>query len=487
MNAKFEFNEEAIQRLFGHEAAEDESLERLKEYYFKGKVYSRITSDVSLRILVAHKGIGKSALFKIAMSEDGDKGALPILIKPDDILNINTGASEFLQAIRNWKNGLNEIIAKKVLSSVGMENSELISKLASYGGKILSGLLETIKTEKININLDPAKEAIVSNLLKSKKIIVYIDDLDRGWEGKKADINRISALLNAIRDMSNENPKLYFRIALRSDVYFLVRTSDESTDKIEGSVVWYGWTNHEILVMLIKRIETFFERTIDEERLIATHQRNIAHYLNPIMEERFSGSGHWSNAPMYQVLMSLIRKRPRDLIKLCTLASRNAYECSSPKILTGNFEKIFEDYSQGRVQDTINEYRSELPQIEKLILGMKPNKVEKKASLGFTYTTDNLIKKLKNILEQGQIRYSDGREATPTELINFLFKINFLQARKELADGKIQRKYFEENRYLSGHTADFGYIWEVHPAYRWALQPDTIMDIYNRLELSADD
>ena len=57
-------------------------------------------------------------------------------------------------------------------------------------------------------------------------------------------------MLNAVRDLISENPLMRFRISLRSDVYYLVRTSDESTDKIEGSVIWQSWTNHEILVLL---------------------------------------------------------------------------------------------------------------------------------------------------------------------------------------------------------------------------------------------
>jgi len=51
----------------------------------------------------------------------------------------------------------------------------------------------------------------------------------------------------------------------------------------------------------------------------------------------------------------------------------------------------------------------------------------------------------------------------------------------------ILRKYFEENRNLSMQFADFGFDWEIHPAYRWALQPENISEIYSSLELSADD
>jgi hypothetical protein len=188
---------------------------------------------------------------------------------------------------------------------------------------------------------------------------------------------------------------------------------------------------------------------------------------------------------MHRVLMSLIRKRPRDLVKLCTLGARNARIHKSSLIRTDNFKNVFEEYSQGRVQDTINEFRSELPDIERLILNMKPNKRERTTHLGYTYTTANLLSKITNILESGQFHYSNGRNATSKDLAAFMFKINFLTARKESGEGII-RKYFEENRYLSSDFVDFGFDWEIHPAYRWALQPNDLNGIFSSLHLSAD-
>ena len=57
-------------KAFGFEDAESESIERLKEYYFKKDTFDRVTAELPLRILVGHKGTGKSALFKVAISEE---------------------------------------------------------------------------------------------------------------------------------------------------------------------------------------------------------------------------------------------------------------------------------------------------------------------------------------------------------------------------------------------------------------------------------
>jgi hypothetical protein len=482
---RLSFSDVEIQRLFGHEAAEDEDPVRLKEYYFKTSVYDQVVSNLPLRILVGHKGIGKSALFQVAIIEDRENHRLPILIKPDDIVGLGENGNNFLEIIRNWKEGLNEIIARKVLTAFDSNQPNIKASMQHYGGMIVDFLHETFKNST-PVDLDPAKQIILKQFLNTRSIIVYIDDLDRGWEGLQKDVKRISALLNAVRDICNENRGISFKISLRSDVYYLVRTSDESTDKIEGSVIWQSWTNHEIFVLLIKRIETFFGRGIDEEALLQLPQSELALYLPRVFEPVFIGQGHWKNAPIHRVLMSLIRKRPRDLVKLCTQAAVNAREKRFDHIKTLNFTNIFERYSQARIQDTINEFRSELPEIERLLLNMKPSKKERTSKQGFKYKTDALLNKIENIMQGGSFKFANGNIAEKKDLAAFMYKINFLTARKEIS-GEIVRKYFEENRYLYGNLVDFGFDWEVHPAYRWALQPDDPKEIFHSLELSAED
>lgn len=288
-------------------------------------------------------------------------------------------------------------------------------------------------------------------------------------------------MLNCVRDLVSENPGLMFRISLRSDVYYLVRTSDESTDKIEGSVVWCQWSNHEIFVLLIKRILSFFNETVDENQLLKTEQHHLSYYLDGVFEHKFEGRGKWRDIATYKVLMSMIRKRPRDLVKLCSLAAREANISNANIISSVHLQKIFEEYSQGRLQDTINEYKSEMPQIEDLLLGMKPTNRRRSIGSGYIYTTQELNKKLNNILGQKHLSFKSGKPCTAKELTHFLYKINFLTARKDEDDGTIVRRYFEDNRYLSSSSADFGFDWEVHPAFRWALQPDKINDIFDDL------
>lgn len=477
---KVSFSDEEIAALFGYEAAEDERPNRLREYYFKNDIYDQIVSNLPLKIVVGHKGIGKSALFKVAQQEFDEKNIITISLTPDDIIDLKDTAESMLELIRVWKLGLKNIILDKVIEKIGIKIGDKNNRI----GSIIS-ILQKIFEQRIGNSIEEEKKSLISTFINNKRIVIFIDDLDRGWEGKKNDITRISAMLNAVRDLSRDNPGINFKVSLRTDVYYLYRTNDESTDKVESCVVWLTWNNFGILALLAKRIVTYFGGSASEDELLKLHQPDLARILDYVFEQRFEGRGAWSEIPVYRLLTSLIRKRPRDLIKLCTLSAREAKKNKKNKIGTEEFNRVFESYSHGRLQDTIIEFRSELPEIERLLTNMKPSKMKKTTGEAFKFKTPELLEKVRNIESRGKFTFSNGKIADTKDLCAFMYKINFLTARKD-NDNEIIRKYFEENNFLMSKFADFGFDWEIHPAYRWALQPDNVLDILSSLPLYKD-
>ena len=174
MEKKLIFNDETIQSLFGFEDAESESIDRLRQYYFKKDTFSRVVSDLPVRILVGHKGTGKSALFKVAIAEEKEKGNLPILIKPDDIAELGKENDDFLLKIRQWKLGLTKIIGSKVFNEFGIYNDSIGSKLGQFGLKLISFITDTIPEITKGINLEPTQTKLIDSFVKSKKIVVFI-------------------------------------------------------------------------------------------------------------------------------------------------------------------------------------------------------------------------------------------------------------------------------------------------------------------------
>ena len=325
--------------------------------------------------------MGKSALLKIAHAEDTEKNILSLWLRPDDVRAVipSIGSGNLNARIVAWKGALTHLIARKIIDSYGeglVENVDFKTRFGSFGDIV--NVTKEIFSKKINQKIDLAKHSIMLNFMKNNLIRIYLDDLDRGWEAKQSDIQNISAMLNAIRDLCGDKSLLQFRLGLRSDVYFLVRTSDESTDKIEQNIIFMTWDNHQILVVAAKRIESFFGRKVDEKKLLQLRQSEVGKYLHSVIESIFQGQGKWERAPIHRVLLSLVRKRPRDLVKLLTAAAKEAYKNDHEIISYNDLRSVFESYSNERLQDLVNEFKTEFPAISNLLRGMRPLKKERR-------------------------------------------------------------------------------------------------------------
>ena len=482
------FDDYNIREIFGTDTAEDERPERLKAYFFKNKAYDNIRADLPLRILVGHKGIGKSALLRMSFLEDKDEHILALWLQPSDLLVDTEVSRSFVEKIQMYKRLINSTIYNSALEGMGLvaEEKDRLN-IQSTAKSLVSAVYKKVVASS-GADVDAEVERLRRRFTDNRLVRIYIDDIDRGWSASKEDINNISALINAARDLTNEEgSSIQIRIGLRSDAYFLYTTSDESTDKVEGNVVRLSWDRHDILVVMALRIASYLGKEIDSSEFEKRSQITIARELHPVIEERFSvGRGHWDRAPIHIVLLSLNRNRPRDLIKLLTEAAKEAYRNKNTKISSTDLENVFSNYSHGRITDLILEFKSELRNIEELIYNMKPTTQRHKTKeKRWVYTNDELILKIKNIMSNISFSFTGGNVVNPKSLAEFLYKIDFIIARDE-ASGKPEWIHYDQNRMLQSQFVDFGYKWEVHPAYRWALQPKSAYEILSSVEFGTE-
>ena len=176
---KLEFTEDTIRKIFGHEAAEDETIERLKAYYLKTNIYNSMKSQIPLLILVGHKGVGKSALLKVLSSEDKDEGKIPISVQPNDIFSLDISSTNFLEKIETWKDGLSSIIFNKLVLSV---NTFLLDQIPSTSFKdwigrfndllsnALGKKLADLQKEKIQLSSSDFTALFKNSLFEEKKL-----------------------------------------------------------------------------------------------------------------------------------------------------------------------------------------------------------------------------------------------------------------------------------------------------------------------------
>ena len=459
---------------------------QLKAYFFKNKAYENIRAGLPLRILVGHKGIGKSALLRMSFLEDRDENVLSVWLQPNDLVVESATNQTFVEKIESYKRLINSTIYNSSLEKLGIVSEEKDKFNIQSTAKHLVSALYKKAVDAAGADVNDETIKLRKRFTRDRIVRVYIDDIDRGWSASREDINNISALINAARDLTNEeDSSIQIRIGLRSDAYYLYRTSDESTDKVEGNVVRLTWERHDILVVMALRVANYMGKSIDAREFETRTQGTIAQELHPVIEERFSvGRGHWDRAPIQIVLLSLNRNRPRDLIKLLTEAAREAYKQGHEKILASDLEEVFSNYSHGRITDLVLEFKSELPNIEPLLYNMKPTtRRSRNKDKRWVYTNGELLTKIGNIMESHRFSFTSQTVVTPKALAEFLYKIDFVIARDERPElEKPKWIHYDQNRMLQSQFVDFGYKWEVHPAYRWALQPKSVHDLLDEIE-----
>ena len=486
-------------KLFGHEDAGKEENDRLTSYYYKTVQYEEVMSDIDLQIVVGEKGTGKSALLKMAYIENSKSEIVPIWIRLDDLSELYEDilkSDDLYQLKTLWKRAIGRLVIMKLaahMSFVMGEDYEKALQWAYQSGYASRDFIST--TAKILKPMyekyaDLDKEATfcgehhtLQRVMESRKIRLYFDDFDLDWHGKASDVLKIKSLLLSLSDMTSDMDGLSVRIALRTDVYEMIR-NEEFSDKFESAIIKCQWNNQEIMKTLAKRICAYFDETFDESKTEdkKTVQYNIAKYLNFIFVPKFYQSTRvWANAPTHRVIYSLIRRKPRDMVKLCQSVAEVAYRKRLLKIDASCFLDVLEVYSRERLRDLVNEYSNQCPDIQNLLIRMAPTQTEfkNKATERYVYQTDELYLKIKNIQQNINIRiYHEEREcllpADFHQIAHFLYKIGFITGRKRNETGKIERVYYDDSPYLLNvNVGDRGYSWEIHPAYRGALANGT--------------
>ena len=123
--------------------------------------------------------------------------------------------------------------------------------------------------------------------------------------------------------------------------------------------------------------------------------------------------------------------------------------------------------------------------VKELLLKMKPSQKELAIGKPCRFTRAELLKKLDEVSSMSHFYFVDGKSVTSSTLSAFLYKINFITARKQTQQG-IKRIYYDENQYIYNDFTDFGFDYEIHPAFRWALQPANISSLFQQIELSEE-
>lgn len=476
------FSHDNIDKLFGNGAAELENPQVLKKWYLEPDFFSHLKGGVPIRIIAGNKGVGKTALFKALIEDNIAEDCIPILIKPDEIEDLSNSSDDYLEMVRKWKSGLYTIITHKLISYSNEKATSLIAneKLRNIGTTVITYLASVLEKKsneivekRFSVNSDQFLNMLNQSFFDQKYIYVYLDDLDRGWSSSNNGTQSLNAMINALMDIAatNSNSNIRFRISITSVVYYSIKAFNHMSDKINENVIWMQWTKPDIAKMLAMRIHLFFNKQPANFSSIV-----VENIFNLIFEPNFLENGKWENVPFRQVILSVVRDRPRDIIQLCKFAANEARKNGHNKIATEDLANIFKQYSLEKLQDAILEFKQEFNELERLINGLKPDEAEIRSKDNpWRFTQNQLLNKLAKISEHKPFIYS-GKEASQEDLAAVLYKTGFINACRERGN-HIERVSYDMNRYIYNEFTRGDFLYEIDPAYRFAMVPPFLSGI----------
>lgn len=461
-----------IQKIFGQDAAELESPERLKEFFVNIEEFDLLKEPQPISLVVGQKGVGKTALLRRAHQDDLENKTPAIILTGSEILKEAPDDSSVSNSIELYKTVVERSIIDHIIDilsdgalerlSVPPDSQNLLARIASISAKVIS--------QQNPMLSDNAEKALPWIFDKIDRFNVYIDDTDIEWDGSDASGRKISNLISACYRLAVQSKaRVSFKISVRSDLFAFLKNDAEYIDKIQGGIIRFRWTNDEVFRVIAKRIAEYFDINYDENQKLSQDQL-FDEYYSKVFEPTYFGEGAWERADMRNVLLSFVRQRPRDLITLCQMAGKRAAG-KSEKIGTVHMNQTFEDYCIDKMDMTIKEFSSELPEIAFLLKEMRPRAKSKDRKPRYRFSHAEMVARVKEISDRGALVFSHEKvKASPARLIEFMFRINFLVATRDQG-GFTDRRYFDFADDIRDEIRLGQWGWEVHMAYRWAIKP----------------
>lgn len=441
-----------------------------------------------MRLLIGDKGLGKSAIVEHIYSSASDKKIPSLILRPDDLVSKTVPAVNDLATLKNYyyENLVRSIAvnigkrlkglligSKKTLydeaRAAGLSTDDVITKSLELFSAISasSGGVNGVELAKKLAGSNPAASLVqaINNTLLSNKNVFYllIDDTDQiAAPTQPEHLNRIWALILAVRKIVGECPEIRPIITLRTGVWTRMSTESrgqrDQTDHLRGYEIQLSVNERNIKEIIRKRL---LKAAIDMAR------RGVDPYglffdgdqvYIPSTEER----RNWDD-----FICKSSRDRPRDAIQLI----KNMIESSSDKnkkIDSNSTEKALKIYSSKRVEDVSNEFSLDCSNIKEVM--------DTFYYVNFRLSFEKLRNHLTNIPGIGAtivrsrlIKQGDDEDAIV--LLSLLHEVGFINPR--VKDSEKRKDYdhvlYRDNPFFvrSENWSEMQAVeWEVHPAFR---------------------
>lgn len=252
-----------INQLIGSSDASNIDFELLKDFSIdKADCTEYLNEENKFMILCAPKGTGKTTLNLLWSNKLGKRPNHLSIVKYDS--NISPEADDSVSPtswIRMWKLNILDAIYQKldIVYKINKSEWEGIYKLARNNNQsynIIDCIVNTLKKRKMK-----KVEELVQK--RNLKIWLFIDEVDQFFTKSPQNINKVSTLLLACKDLSNLFSNVYIRTTLKPNVWAILASQVTSLATMRDFIVDYRWSSDEIKTMIAKRISSYYHKYCD--------------------------------------------------------------------------------------------------------------------------------------------------------------------------------------------------------------------------------
>lgn len=476
---------------FGAPAAERDIDHGLESYFVESEAFKRVQSG-SKKVVLGNRGTGKSAIFKILAKREAQAGSLVIELAPEDYSYEMLSSVLKTEADGSWaKHGAYssawkylifvQVMQRLVQSGTkgnasrsykrvrtflrdnfkGQQQTKLDSlvshlkrmeglKVGKYEASIKSRELEQLyKLEELQPYFEP-----LGDLLRRQKVLVLVDELDKGWDGSEDAKAFVAGLFQACASMNGMFDGLSVYISLRRELYDSIPALYEDAQKYRDLIEIIDWDETSLLELMASRIRY----SVEALRKIRDNEYCWSAVFNEVLEYRKNKS--------FNYMVDRTLYRPREFIEFATQAveeAKSTKDFSFPMdySVIANAENR---YSADRTKDIAAEYRFEFPGLDSVFEVFR----------GEVYALDRerLEEICLNIATDGTSIDEAARiwahDRDPSHLIDILWRVGFLRA---LAAGGVKARRRSGSQYVGPHqVANLSLHniarFQVHPMFR---------------------
>ena len=370
---------------FGAPAAERDIQHGLEEYFVESEAYTRVRLG-SKRIVIGARGIGKSAIFQVLARRERDAGSYVIELSPEDYsyeLLSQTMASEDHGSWAKlgayavaWKyliyvlimkevskkrthfkkgaaNGIYRYIRDNHSNPQASKLSALVSylkrlegvKIGKYEASFKARELEKLYKLEELYHLLPSLREIAS----SRRIIVLVDELDRGWDSSEDARAFVAGLFQACISVNSLHDNMRVYMSLRQELYDDVPELYDDAQKYRDLIESLRWNESSLLKLIARRVRHSMPA------LAAADDETC-------WDSLFAAAPGSRGYGSFRYMIDRTLCRPREIIQFCTQAIECCRESNLgipvKHVAVREAEGI---YSGERAKDIAAEHRFQYP------------------------------------------------------------------------------------------------------------------------------